>query len=1064
MARNINNRPEEMVELTISTDQFRSKTDPSRVTQAVQLEADKIIRQMVTAVRSVVGTADKLLEGIKSVDEATGAVTQKLYVSKRIAEKAKENLANSSDIYASRYDEDSLANPRGISFYAGGRDVRMAERRINYESARAQRSGVRDFERVGGFADTGKYRDAANPYATAAYIPLDSVEYASRSGRSRAGWVQAQFNRVVSDETRSERSLARERQAAAARNAQDREAEKQAVEERRREERQDRIQSQAAKARQRAEEKRDREAERQAAEERRREERQDKLQAHALRATQRAEEKRQREEQAKQKALEREEDARRKELNKAEEKSNRERLAVFMRIAAMLTTVVALVRGVTTSLLNAATKSAGTAQARLPESYDLSLPLVNGLKDAISKVDFLGIFSPLVDAVLETAQKIRVQTLEGYRTGLTAGQVRLYDLNDMAHQLSAGTTVQAMKGLLGNTNNILSLSESGFGDEIANILFGKNGTMHSELVSYASGTGSKELSQVFEDIIDIYFKQYLSGKSVLGNTTSPEQLRSELVGSIETIAPGAGAVLGAMMDNYSDGYYSSFGNFEEWMSSTRLMQMMQQGTFEIPKETLDYNNTLSLRLSELEAELSAIADKFLAGMYTWLDEFLAMMDTLAYYFMDDADKARVDAQNRKLNKQEIDRLTPMEEDARKKAAAALGISEEELQNSVSFVFGEAIPGYRPEGGMTDEELARYMYWVQTKELLQAATDDYNSTGRVAYDKTRYTPEGLAAYQRLKTEKYLKQQMNLPVNGFGLASERGLSAEVVSRFLGQVGYTGSVSDVMEALFSSAVGAADWEKHRNEMTNLTDLLDEIVRLNAPGIWKGTGALVPGTNDLTQSAISAFYTGDWATLSGEQREALTIQALRSLRKLDSNLPGISTVRDKYNKYFSEAEALVIADQVQRAMDFNMSGPVSAHAARTHASVPVSNTSYFTSEDTLLPEGADGYEADDKFWEQVQELLSKKYFAQNVMHDFTDFSTGELVQGLMNGGSVAKVGTRTVNGKLVATLRVDIGEGLRKYFDVAAGDTYLYMDVTGMDGAGGETYTLRDSAPTVE
>lgn len=884
MARN--KKPQEMTELVISNEQFKNSS--GMVDAMMAANAHKFVAEMKLVAEAVLETGEKLLVGRRKINEATGGFTQSFYVPSDKADLITRNINVRRDSYRARDDlAKRIDNLGSAEVITRRNDVVMAERRYDYESANARRLGVRDIHAAGGIADKAKYRDVDHPYATAMYLPLDKAAYEARSGRSRSGWVQAQFNSAMTGESRNERTFARDQQSRAEADRQQKEADRQARESQRAAEKKARAQAQAEKQQQR-------ERERQ------------------------------------QKAAEREEARRKKEEQKAEEQSNRERLALFAKIGVMLASVVALIRGISTSLLGAQSRAAGSSQSRLPEGFDLSTPILDGLKEAFSTLDFLGIFTPLVNAVTETVQKIRVQTLEGLQTGLTAAEVRLYDTNDVAHQLAAGTTVGAMKGLTGRARNIIALAqENNLGDDYAKMIMGSG--LITELTDYSMGRGGYTTAGVFEDIIDAYFKQFKSGKNAIGHAVAPELLMQELTESIKSLmGEEAASVLNNMMLNSLDGsYYTPYGNFEEWVSSTRTMQLMSQGTFAIPKEQLDYANVLSKSMSDTEAMLQAVFDKFLLGMQDWLASFLNAVDAVAYWFMSDADKALVNASNRQKNREAYTQLSPKEAEARAKAAKALGLSEADLVSTAKLSNSDGIVtatasehfGY----GWTDEIIALYMDWLTLYETTeQARADAAVTNGYVPYRRTKYTPEGLAYTKSGKASTFLGQMSAVGTQQGGVMAKMGLGGvrtgdpyvdyDILRYFLNQLGF-GSVDDLFNAA-TAIKSDTEFSEYSKNAVNLTDLIDQIM------IDFGKK---PSGDDFTRGEISSFY-DEWKGMKTDaERETAAMQALAHVLGPDTKgLKYNGSYHKAYIGWLNEAYALRESDRLRNIMSLDVEQPL--------------------------------------------------------------------------------------------------------------------------------------------
>ena len=919
-----NKRPQEMTELVISNEQFKNAS--GMVEAGLAANAHKFVAEMKLVAEAVLETGEKLLVGRRKINEATGGFTQSFYVPTSKADLITRNINVRRDSYRARDDlSKHIVNLQNAEIVTGRRDVVMAERRYDYESANARRLGIRDIHAAGGLADKVKYRDLEHPYATAMYLPFDKAAYDARSGRTRAGWVQSQFNRAMSGESRNERSYAREKQAQA-------EAEKQRKEE-------------IKEAREELQDKRrkDREQQREADRQARDAERLAKTKERAQALVQKAQERAARQEEQRKRSIEREEEQRREEEQKAEEKSNRERLALFAKIGVMLASVVALIRGISTSLLGAQSRAAGSSQSRLPEGFDLSTPILDGLRDAFGKLDFLGIFTPLVNAVTETVQKIRVQTLEGLQTGLTAAEVRLYDTNDVSHQLAAGTTVGAMKGLTSRARNIIALAqENNLGDDYAKMIMGSG--LITELTDYSMGKGGYTTAGVFEDIIDAYFKQFKSGKNAIGHAVAPELLMQELTESIKSLmGEDAASVLNNMMLNSLEGsYYSPYSNFEEWMSSTRTMQLMQQGAFNIPKEQLDYANVLSKSMSDTEAMLQAVFDKFLLGMQDWLSDFLNAIDGVAYWFMSDYDKAVVDASNREKNTEAYKTLSAREAEARTKAAEALGYSESAMLDKLVTLEdsgGKITVGMRDSysSAWNDEQVARLTEWLQLYEATKQAEHDMNTTkGRVPYRSADYTPEGLAYGRRKKVYNMLHEAVQKgPANTlqrfFGLSGEdRYVDADIATLFLSRMGFKGKDAlDAIDKLFTGAINAEDF--HNDEGTgysqtpfNLTDLIDQIM-VDFGGAWK----LSKTKRDFSKEEIAAFY-NQWLDQTKDNPAARISALVKALAKVTGESPaGLVYGKDYWKTYveqLQQAQAIWLEQKTNSVMGFDLGQDVSS------------------------------------------------------------------------------------------------------------------------------------------
>jgi len=933
--------PQRMTALTISTDQFRASDNPDKVYAGIASNSHKFIAEMRLVAEAMMAAGDKFLVGARTVDKNTGAVTQTFYVPEDKADLVVRNINVRRDTYRNKdYLDKHVYDLQNAEIVTGRDDAVLVERRYDFESANARRLGVRDIRAAGGIADKSKYRDLEHPYATAMYLPLDKAEYEARSGRSRSRWVRSQFNRALGHEASSERSFAR----AVKDRSEDERRRKESVKEAREE----------ARDKQRKERESQREADRQARED----ERTERINARAAASVQKAQERvfrqYQKEQEHRLKEQQKEQELRKREEARAESASNRERLSLFVRISAMLATVVALIRGISTSLLGAAGKAAGSVQSRLPNGFDVSTPVLDGVRSALSKLDLTGVFEPLVDAVTETVQKIRVQTLEGLQTGLTAAEVRLYDTNDVAHQLAAGTTVGAMKELTSSARDIIALAkDNNLGDDYAKMIMGSR--LITELTDYSMGEGGYTTAGVFEDIIDAYFGQFKSGKNVLGQDVAPELLMQELTASIKSLmGANAATVLYNMMLNSLDGsYYFPYNNFEEWMYSTSTMQQIQEGAFAVPKEQLDYADVLSKSMSDTEAMLQAVFDKFLLGMQDWLASFLNAVDAVAYWFMSDADKYNIDEANRQKNNAESERLWSEASRAKTRAAVALGVSSATLEGSVKLsqdLGGKltALPSYYKEG-MNEEQIARYMEWVQLYTLASQADADAAAKGRVPYRSTIYTKEGQSAYKLAMLQEYLgyfkggtgsKDKMRYAKTG--VLGGEAVSSETAKLMLKYGGVKGaSLDDMLYGIFNSASGVSeeDFANYTFNPYNFTDLIDEIMK-NIMGDEKYK-ELMKGRehNDFTSAEIKSFFDSWWGASTPESRAADVVGALRSLISGQGNLSETSTVYGTYYDAYKFALAKQLDDEARNIMDFDLNSNVTS-ATRTESGAGSSGT----------------------------------------------------------------------------------------------------------------------------
>lgn len=982
-----------MTELVISNEQFKNAS--GMVEAGLAANAHKFVAEMKLVAEAVLETGEKLLVGRRKINEATGGFTQSFYVPASKADLITRNINVRRDSYRNRDDlEKKVVDLQNAEIVTGRRDVVMAERRYDYESANARRLGIRDIHAAGGLADKAKYRDLEHPYATAMYLPFDKAAYDAKSGRTRAGWVQSQFNRAMSGESRNERSFARDQQAQADAARQQKEADKQAREAQRNAEKQARAAAQAQKAQQRAQEKQQKEQERQ------------------------------------QKAAEREELRRKKEEQRAEEQSNRERLVLFAKIGVMLASVVALIRGISTSLLGAQSRAAGSSQSRLPEGFDLSTPILDGFKEAFSKLDFLGIFTPLVNAVTETVQKIRVQTLEGLQTGLTAAEVRLYDTNDVAHQLAAGTTVGAMKGLTQRAANIITLAkENNLGDDYAKMIMGSG--LITELTDYSMGKGGYTTAGVFEDLIDAYFKQFKSGKNAIGHAVAPELLMQELTKSITSLmGEDAASVLNNMMLNSLAGsYYSPYNNFEEWMSSTRTMQLMNQGAFAIPKEQLAYANVQSARMSDIEASFQALFDKFFAGMYRFLDSMLDAFENISYWFMSDADKQRVDEEHKRRNEAELKKLSPEEELARKNAAAALGISEDLMLKNTPVRFSEtgraiATPGYYAEG-LSDEQIARYMEWAALYELTEQLKEDNKNVTQVPYRKSLYTQSGRDLYKRDMAEGYLawigggKRFRN--VEALKNVSDDSV---ILGAFLEYMGLSGNTAEAGNQLFTAALSSNNWADYVKDFYHGTDFLDQLVKEGAPNLYAEARV-----SDMPKEVIQKFYDEVWSGYDETIKAALMEKAFQNITGNNTNLRSGGAFIGQYKTLKEHLRAVYLEEWANSILGMDISGAPSAYTAPAQKSkvrVPVSNV-------TMTPRPTESQLEQEALDQEIKRQIESyyiqlygRYYGTLLNYGGTSMG-GELIPALRDAISYAVTGQTGTGGNTTLTLRVMLDKGLR-------------------------------------
>lgn len=633
-----------MTELVISNEQFRNES--GMVDAKMAANAHKFVAEMKLVAEAVLETGEKLLVGRRKINEATGGFTQSFYVPSDKADLVTRNINVRRDSYRTRDDLAArISNLENAEVITGRHDVIMAERRYDYESANARRLGLRDIHAAGGIADKAKYRDVDHPYATAMYLPLDKAAYEARSGRSRAGWVQAQFNNAMSAESRNERGYARDVAAQKDDERRRREEIKEDREDFREQQRKQREQDRVQREQKREQERLDKMQERarlqaeaaaeraQKAEERRR----SAVEAKA----QRAEERRRRAELQRQLRQRR---ARRRAKRSEEKAEERQRVAATVAIAATLASILTAARSILNSLTSMVSTAAGAHGTGLPSGFSSETPIVNALTELIGRIPIVGIVTPVVEALLDEVKEVRAQSVAGFFSGLSTSDVRFYNTTDISHGLVSGTTVGAIQDLAERWSSPVRAAENK--DAIA-----KSAAIVGDSIGSLFGMGLEGAGitpeSAAEMLLDKFYDAYQRGVNTYDMPVSDKTLlAANLAEGIEAYAPGLGTILRKMMYDSSAGYLGPYSNWEEWLSATRAGQMLSSGMLAVPELKLDLASMIAASFDDLEAQLKASFSKFMLGFTNAAMSLFDTLSTAQYLFMSSEDRAAARTQAR----------------------------------------------------------------------------------------------------------------------------------------------------------------------------------------------------------------------------------------------------------------------------------------------------------------------------------------------------------------------------------------------------------------------------------
>ena len=328
----------------------------------------------------------------------------------------------------------------------------------------------------------------------------------------------------------------------------------------------------------------------------------------------------------------------------------------------------------------------------------------------------------ILTASLKQATENNKMAVEAHSVGVSTMARRGYDIFDLAHGMQKGTSFGAVSSVQGMFGDVTNLNENAL-KTLARVM----GSEISELVN--SGMGGKNPDQLLDNILDKYFKQFLSGKNTLGQVVGMEQARRELITSLQSVSPEIAKLFARMADDYTSGYYGSFSNVEEWRNTTETNRAG------LTQAQLGFNTEIGKKLNEIVAIWTDLKTSVFAQISNSL---YSILDKISNWRIGESATERVetDKKNKELNAQNAQFIQNK-----------LGLYNANSQNALDAMNGsrfsyttELLAGL--ESGKYDKK-----YFLEHPDLatslgIRTPSDfkEYKKQGEILYKKALYNTE------------------------------------------------------------------------------------------------------------------------------------------------------------------------------------------------------------------------------------------------------------------------------------------------------------------------------------